>query len=74
MYCRIVGIPLSIHLVPFCRTSAPILVSLARPYLVLSQPGAAVRSNCSYWMNWTPVVSRWSVRGEETPISAAWTR
>ena len=30
MYCRIVGIPLSfIHLVPFCRTSAPILVSLA---------------------------------------------
>ena len=30
LHCMIVGIPLSfIHLVPFCRTSAPILVSLA---------------------------------------------
>ena len=29
MYCRIVGIPLSIHLVPFCLTSVLILVSLA---------------------------------------------
>ena len=69
MYCRIVGIPLY----RFVKHLLRFLFLLRRPYLVLSQLGAAVRSNCSYRMNWTPVVSRWSVLGEETPISVAWT-